>query len=113
MMTFTVTDSGTLAVLILRGDLKNDQADELQSCLLRTLGTVNRLIINCAELTGVEASCLRILCATYRMSQSLRKGFVLVGHQPKLFLRNLQATEYVQCTGCGLENDQGCMWGVC
>ena len=112
-MTLMVVDSGALAVLILRGNLKSDEADELKTCLRRAFVNVNRLIVNCAEVTGMDSGCLNILCSAYRRSQSMRKSIVLAGHQPKLFLQAVQATDYVNCVGCGLESDHGCLWGVC
>jgi len=112
-MQLSVKDAGSLAVLTLRGELKDSHADELKTCLRRVLDYVNRLIVNCEGVTRVDASCLNILCSAYRMSQLMRKGFVLAGHQPRLFMQAVKATEYVHCVGCGLESDKGCIWGIC
>ncbi len=97
----------SLAVLFLQGELARGHADELRSCLHRSLDRVDRLIVSCEQLTCIDDACLKILCSAYRMSLALHKEFTLAGHPPG---RHISGREH--CDGCRLKNSQGCIWGV-
>lgn len=111
MMHLTVKESGTLGILTLRGNLIEHSADELQIFLSRALDHVNRLIVNCEQVTAVDVDRLRLLCTTYRVSQMYKKEFALVGSRNAAFLSALKAAGYDRCPGgeraaC----EAGCLW---
>ncbi len=111
MLQLAVQDAGHLAVLTLRGELKQNHADELKAHLRRSLDYVGRIVVNCEKVTGVDLACLQVLCSAYRFSQALHKEFSFVGHRPELFLQAVRRSGYEHCVGCGLECDNGCLWG--
>jgi len=113
MMYLVVRNSGQSGELRLQGSLADREVEELKLYLQRALHYVTDLTIDCSDVTGVDAACLQLLCSAYRMSRQQLRGFTPRGHARKVFLQAAQAANYAHCVGCGLENEQGCIWGVC
>ncbi len=113
MIHLAVRNSGTLGILTLQGSLSEFQAGELRTHLARVLDRVDRLIVNCEQVTSIDMSCLKLLCTAFRVSHELRKDFALAGDRTALFHRAAEAAEYVHCSGAGQECKTGCLWTDC
>lgn len=113
MIHLTVRNSGTLGILTLQGSLSGPQAEELRTHLVRGLDRVDRLIVNCEQVTSIDMVCLKLLCTAYRVSHVLKKDFALAGDRTALFRRAARAAEYAHCPGTGQECETGCLWADC
>jgi len=110
MIHLTVRNSGTLGILTLQGSLSGPQAEELRTHLVRGFDRVDRLIVNCEQVTSIDMGCLKLLCTAYRVSHVLKKDFALAGDRTALFRRAAKAAEYAHCPGAGQECKTGCLW---
>jgi anti-anti-sigma regulatory factor len=110
MIHLTVQNSGTLGILTLQGSFFGSQAGELRTHLARGLDRVNRLIVNCEQVTSLDMICLRLLCTAYRISHVLKKDFAFAGDRTALFRRAVEAAEHDHCSGAGRECETGCLW---
>lgn len=73
-MFLIVKNSGQTCELRLQGVLAGRDAEELKQYLHLAMLYVNDLTIDCSAVTGLDASCLQLLCSAYRMSlQQLRE----------------------------------------
>lgn len=113
MMYLIVKSSGQTGELRLQGPLAGQEADELKLYLQRALHYVADLTVDCSDVTRIDADCLQLLCSAYRASRVQFKKFTPRGHARTVFLQAVQAANYAHCVGCGLENERGCIWGVC
>ena len=111
-MHLDVKNAGAVSVLTLPGKLTGQYAETLKMYLRHSLDCTGRLIVDCGQVTAVDPDCLKILCSAFRLSRSMRKDFVVAGQQPDLFLNAVKTTEYGHCIGCGLETEEGCVWGT-
>lgn len=109
-MQLSVKDSGTLGVLTLRGELNKHRAEELRAHLSSAFDRVNRLIVNCEQVTAVDLDCLRLLCTTYRVAKVLKKDFALTGDRIGLYQSAVQSAGYAHCMGAHFECGLGCLW---
>lgn len=112
MMFLIVRNSGQTGELRLQGVLADRDAEELKQYLHQAMRYVNDLTVDCSAITGLDASCLQLLCSAYRMSLQQFRKFTPKGHAREVFLQAAQAANYAHCVGCGLESDCGCVWGV-
>lgn len=110
MIHLAVQNSGTLGVLTLEGSLSGPQAVELRTHLARGFDRVDRLIVNCEQITSIDMTCLKLLCTAYRVSHVLKKDFALAGNRTALFRRAAGAAELAHCSGAGQECKTGCLW---
>lgn len=109
-MYLDMKNSGTVSVLTLPGNLSDHYAETLKMYLRRSLDCTGRLIVDCGKVTSVDPDCLKILCSAYRLSRTMRKGFVVAGQRPGLFLKAVKETENGQCMGCGPGGEEDCVW---
>jgi len=93
--------------------LTDRDAEELKQHLHQAMGCMTDLTVDCSEVTGIDAACLRLLCSTYRMSRQQSGNFTPKGHAREVFLKAAHEANYAHCVGCGLESEHGCVWGVC
>jgi len=113
MMYLVVRNSGQTGELRLHGSLADQEAEELKLYLQRALHYVTDLTVDCSDVTGVDTACLQLLCSAYRMSRRQFRKFTPRGHRPGIFLEAAKAANFAHCVGCGLEDECGCVWGVC
>lgn len=113
MIHLTVRNSGTLGILTLEGSLSGPQAGELRTHLARGLDRVDRLIVNCEQVTSIDMVCLKLLCTAYRVSHVLKKDFALAGDRTALFRRAAGTAEFSHCSGAGRECETECLWVDC
>ena len=110
MIHLSVTNSGTLGIVTLRGSLSELQAVELREHLLHCLDRAGRIIVNCEQVTSIDTACLRLLCTAYRVSRIQKKEFALAGDSALLFRRAGGRAAYPQCDGADARCAKGCLW---
>jgi anti-anti-sigma regulatory factor len=110
MMHLSVKDSGALAILTLRGDISENNIDELRAHLALALDRVNRLIVNCEQVASMDMKCIKQLCTAYRVSRMLKKDFSLAGDPKDLFRSVEESTALAYCMGVGFECGMRCLW---
>jgi anti-anti-sigma factor len=110
MIQLSVTNSGTLGIVTLRGRLSGNHAVELREHLLRGLHGAVRIIVNCEQLTSIDAACIRLLCTAYRVSRTQKKEFTLAGNRSHLFQRPGGGTAYPRCDVADRRCSSGCLW---
>jgi len=107
MIKLLVTDGGTLGVLTLKGNLTPHAALSLRASLVHSLERVNRLVVNCEQVTAVDAVCLQVLCGAYRLSRIMHKDLTLAGNTMPALHKMASAAGQARCSGdalgCGLE----------
>jgi anti-anti-sigma regulatory factor len=113
MMHLIVRNSGQTGELRLQGALADCESGELKLYLHQALRYISDITIDCSGVTEIDAACLQLLCSAYRMSRQQVRSFTPKGHERAVFLRAAQAANYAHCVGCGLDNESGCIWGVC
>ncbi len=110
MMHLSLIGSGTLGILTLRGNLIEHPAEELQGILSQSLDQVNRLIVNCEQVTAVDSLRLRLLCVAYRVSGVFHKEFFLAGASSMAFVNAVKNAGYEWCPGERVACEAGCLW---
>ena len=111
MVRLEMHDPGPLAVLTLPTRLTRGHADMLKTYLRRSLERRSRLIVDCGEVASVDEDCLAVLCAAFRLSKSFGGDFMLAGNRSAAFLEAARASRALHCVECGLDSEDGCIWG--
>ncbi len=89
-----------------KGDLTFDRAAELKETLLEAFGSSDRVELNLAEVTGMDASILQLLCAAHREAAALRKGLCWAGAYSAEVADAVQTAGFQRHDGCA----EGCLW---
>ncbi len=110
MMSLSFTESRALGILTLRGSLVEHPARELQTALAQALDQVNRLVVDCEQVTAVDSSRLHLLCTAYRVAGVFHKQFALTGVHSRAFVNAVKDTGYERCRDARAECEAGCLW---
>ncbi len=110
MMQLTMQNAGALGVLTLHGRLSRLNAEELRARLISSLDCVDRLIVNCDQVTAVDMTCLQLLCTAYRVSQLMNKDFIIAGDRGALFRKAVGADGNANCIGADPDCFRDCLW---
>jgi anti-anti-sigma regulatory factor len=110
MIHLAMEDSRTLGILTLDGSLSELNAEELRSRLISGLDSVDRLIVNCEQVTAVDMMCLQLLCTAYRVSRVMNKDLIIAGNRRSLFRKAVETTGYANCIGADPACFRDCLW---
>ncbi|MBI5639100.1 MAG: STAS domain-containing protein [Nitrospirae bacterium] len=109
-MDFKVESSGQVGVLTLDGDLTISRADELRTALMKSLDSVDHLVINLDGFTELDLSCFQLLCSAHRTIARQNKRLTLAGEHLDDFRRIVRAAGFMRSTGCIMDMNKDCLW---
>src|SRR5512135_1534026 len=100
MSSFELENKGDSGVLVLDGELTVQRADELRAALMNSLSCAGRLVISFEDVTGVDLSCLQLLCAARMTSAKRNKRLAISGGMPEVFKRAVRDAGYWRHIAC-------------
>lgn len=101
--------SGDVAVLSVSGELTIEFAAELKQALAEALNSGLPVVLDIAEVTKADVSCLQLICSTHRAT-------ILAGTSLTLrnavdgFNQSLKDTGFIRHVGCSREAEDTCLW---
>lgn len=111
-MGITFKQSGTTAVITLKGELTLPNAEELRSALIKALIDSDDISIAVESVRGVDLSCLQLLCSVHRSGVRLKKRVAFTGTLPKIFRNMIEAAGFSRLSGCKLDTEKTCLWAA-
>ena len=110
MISFEMGSKSEVGVLSLDGELTLQRADELRAALMSSLSSADHLVLNVESVTGIDLSCLQLLCAAHRSSEKLNKRLTITGERPDVFRRVVEDAGYLRHVGCVIDQGKSCLW---
>jgi anti-anti-sigma regulatory factor len=110
MIPFERENKSDVGVLVLDGELTVQRADELRAALMNSLSCAGHLVLSFENVTGIDLSCLQLLCAAHRTSAKLNKRLTITGRTPEVFKRAVEDAGYVRHAACIVDEGKGCLW---
>jgi anti-anti-sigma regulatory factor len=104
--------TGSSRVLTFSGELTVEHAGAMRTALIQALTDSDHVEMDFSSVTGVDLSCLQLLCSAHRTSLRSNKRINFVGSQPAKLRETLEAAGYSRVTGCGLDREHSCFWIV-
>jgi anti-anti-sigma factor len=108
-----VEESDDKKTLTINGELKIQDAAELQKVLIESLENTEHLDLNIENISGIDLSCLQMLCSAHRTTLSSNKRFTLSTGCSEIIREAVNVSGYQQFEGCELGRDSGCKWIEC
>ncbi len=108
-----VEESDDKKTLTINGELKIQDAAELQKVLIESLENTEHLDLNLENVTGIDMSCLQLLCSAHRTMSSLDKRFTLSSSYSEIVREAVNDSGYQQFKGCESDKDESCLWVEC
>lgn len=108
-MTYQFQQSGGNGQLNLSGELTVQYASELLAVLAGAQNSVTDLVVNLADVTEADVSCLQLLCAAHRSALRIQKSMALGKVSPE-FRRAVEDSGYIRHMGCSRGTGQNCLW---
>jgi anti-anti-sigma regulatory factor len=109
-LTFLEQQSGKQGNLTLDGDLTVNRAEELRMLLIKALIDADQVRVEFGPVTGVDLSCLQLLCSAHRSAGRMQRRLSLSGDWPEPFKQTVEQAGYARHTGCRLDSDHSCLW---
>ncbi len=109
-MNFKLEPSGGASVLTLDGELTIEHAGELKKMLIEAMDSAESVDIKLEEVTGVDLSCLQLLCSAHRTALKSRKQLTLSSEESDAFQQMVRDVGYARHDGCALNPGPGCLW---
>lgn len=109
-MRLRIANTGMLGIVMLEGNLEQQNALELKIRLRSALCMAGRVIVNCEGVTAVSSACLKELCWAYRLARHLEKSIIIAGHRPDVFLSAAAHPGEPHCSANCRECGQDCIW---
>jgi anti-anti-sigma factor len=105
-----VEESDDKKTLSINGELKIQDAAELQKVLIESLENTEHVDINLENVTGIDMSCLQLLCSAHRTMSSSNKRLTLSSSYPDVIREAVNDSGYQQLKGCESDKDETCLW---
>ena len=109
-MDLTIEQSGAVGVLSIDGELTVQHAGELKAALLKSLDSVDHLILNIEKATEIDISCLQLLCSAHRTSVRLKKHLSVSGSCLGILRQITAIAGYSRHVGCSFDCNKNCLW---
>lgn len=87
------TETRTVGVLCVSGELTSQQETDLKSAIFQALLSVDDLLLDFEKVTAVDASCLDVISMCYNMALRLGKD-VTISRQSPEFLNMARTAGY-------------------
>ncbi len=108
-----VEESGDKKTLSINGELKIQDAAELQKVLIESLENTEHLDLNLENVTGIDMSCLQLLCSAHKTMSSSDRRLTLSSSYPEVVREAVNDSGYQQFKGCESDKDETCLWVEC
>lgn len=109
-MEYRVEKTGDAALMELEGELTIQHAGAFKAALKSTMSDANRLVLDLARVTGVDLSCLQLLCTAHRAFLERNKELSLSPDQGVVFTRLVSDSGYARMLGCHKDPHKSCLW---
>jgi anti-anti-sigma regulatory factor len=97
--------------LKLSGEATIEQVGELRQALLEGLGELERLQVDCAEVTAIDFFTVQLLCSAHRTSVAWGKELTFAGAAPPAVEAGIRRTGFARHRGCSLcPSGVRCLW---
>ncbi len=110
MISFVTADGGDAGTLLLEGDLTVQRAAELHAALRDSLSRAAHITLNFERVTGIDLSCLQLLCAAHRSAEKFSKRLTVAGTDSGVFRRAVGEAGYTRHDGCITDPLSSCLW---
>ncbi len=110
-MNFERDASGGQGTLTLAGELTIQSAGALRDTVLQAQAGVERLLVNLEGVTGVDISCLQVLCSAHHLSVSADKQLGFTGGIPAVFRQAVADAGYAKEVCC-TDGRGTCLWAI-
>ena len=110
MLRTGISNTDANRMLTFEGDLTIEHADEIWRTFRDTLDDRKAVSLNLEKVTGVDASCLQLICAAHRACEADGRVFVFDGNVSESFAAAARNAGFVRYN-CGVAKDTTiCLW---
>ena len=92
------------------GDLSIQQAAEFKDTLIKALASSDHIILKLSECTGIDLSCIQLICAAHRTALNMNKVIELGDTLPDIVAKVVESAGYFRDKGCSLNVNHTCLW---
>jgi anti-anti-sigma factor len=110
MADMKIKKNGNKNTLDLSGELNINCAQELKNALVQTLKNADHVVLNLADVTGMDLSCLQLLCSAHKTSAKSKKSFVMNAALPDALKDAVKRTGYSGNFNCTAGTVMSCLW---
>ena len=110
MVSLKFEKKGSIGLLKLQGNVNVTEAGDLKEALLKALGRSDTVFFDMTEVTGVDISCLQLLCSAHRTSVRLNKALKWKSPVPPVFDKHSDEAGFFRHVGCHLDTEKSCIW---
>jgi anti-anti-sigma regulatory factor len=101
--------SGDFGILALSCDLTIEFAAELKPALAKALNSGLPVVLDIADVTRADVSCLQLICAAHRAT-ILAGTSLTLSNAGEGFNHSLIDTGFIRHVGCSPETEDTCLW---
>ncbi len=100
--------SGILKIV---GEATVEHAEQIKQALLEGLNTVDRLQLDCEQVTELDFFAIQLFCSAHRTSVAWEKRLSFSGGRAGHLQRAIEASGFSRHVGCALCPDgERCLW---
>lgn len=110
MINFKIEKPGEVGVLILEESLTIQCADELKKELMRSLDSVDHVMMNLEKVTDVDLSCIQLLSSAHQTAMRSNKLLTITGISSEPFKKAVEYLGFSRHTGCKFDCNKSCLW---
>jgi anti-anti-sigma regulatory factor len=98
------------STVVLTGALGVEDAAALREALLAALAASARVAIDAAGVSGIDLTCLQVLCAAHRTAMEGGKDIRIEGCCAPEFAESVRAAGFPMHAGCRHNTTGSCLW---
>jgi anti-anti-sigma regulatory factor len=110
MKPFEIIESSEQPILVVRGEITIQNAQECLAILRDFQGRGNHLLLNLQNVTGADISFLQLLCSFHRTCLNRGQQVGLAENMSEAFQTVLESTGYRRSQACSFANNNPCLW---
>lgn len=107
-MIIATEEAGRAGELVLKGALVVQRVAEVKEELKNALEEVDTLMVNLAEISELDLSCLQLLCSAHRAAVAMNKTLIRVGKPEVKGI--FKGIDMVNSRECPFACNEGCVW---
>jgi len=92
------------------GDLSIQHASGLKDTLIKALDSSDHVLLKLSECTGVDLSCIQLICSAHRTALKMNKVIELGDTLPDIIAQAVEDAGYFRDKGCPLDVSHTCLW---
>lgn len=109
-MGFKFEASGEEGILKVDGEISILCAGEFKNALTNSLERSNCLMLDLEAVSGMDVSCLQLICSAHRKAVLSEKQLILRGRLSDACRQIVKDSGYAREKGCMPDQDKPCLW---